>query len=59
MYDRLKCDEIDMMEAPTRTYSSDEFDRIESRITEIESLMEEAYCVGALVDWNTLKRNQA
>ena len=34
MYDKLKCQEIDMN----------------------EHLMEKAYCVGALVSWQTLKR---
>ncbi len=29
---------------------------LDNRLEEIEGLMEKAYCVGALVDWNTLKR---
>ena len=56
MYDKLKCIEIDMQEAPAHTYSDEQWNQIESRIEEVEYLMEEAYCVGALVDWQTLKR---
>ena len=43
MDDKLKCIEIDMQE-------------VQERICEVEELMEKAYCVGALVDWPTLKR---
>ena len=51
MYEHLKCIEIDMMEG-TIPWN----DEIETRIEEVEKLMEEAYCVGAKVDWPTLKR---
>jgi len=51
MYDHLKCIEIDMDEG-TIPYDS----AIEDRIEEVSSLLEKAYCVGALVDWPTLKR---
>lgn len=56
MYDRLKCIEIDMQEDDARTYTEKQWDEIEARISEVEELMEKAYCVGALVDWVTLKR---
>lgn len=56
MYDRLKCIEIDMTEDTEHTYTEKQWDEIEARITEVEELMEKAYCVGALVDWPTLKR---
>lgn len=56
MYDRLKCDEIDMSEAPRGSYSDTDFDKLEARISEIEKLMEEAYGVGALVEWKVLSR---
>lgn len=56
MYDKLKCIEIDMQEAPAHTYGDEQWNQIESRIEEVENLMEKAYCVGALVDWQTLKR---
>lgn len=42
----------DMMREDTIPYQDD----IEDRIEYVESLMDKAYCVGALVDWNTLKR---
>lgn len=51
MYEKLKCAEIDMDEG-TIPYNEKIFDRIE----EIEKLMDAAPCVGALVDWPTLKR---
>lgn len=56
MYDKLKCEEIDMIEAPQGSYSSVESERLEARISEIESLMKEAYGVGALVEWKVLSR---
>ena len=56
MYDRLKCMEIDMQEAPAHTYNEKQWNEIEKRLEEVENLMEKAYCVGALVDWQTLKR---
>lgn len=31
-------------------------DKMEARIEEVEKLMEQAWCVGALVDWPTLAR---
>jgi len=51
MYEKLKVMEIEMQEGE-HPWDDAIFDRIE----EIESLMEKAYCVGALVDWPTLKR---
>ena len=56
MHDKLKCMEIDMQEAPAHTYSDEQWDDLQKRIKEVETLMEKAYCVGALVDWPTLKR---
>ena len=56
MYDKLKCIEIDMQEAPAHTYTEKQWDELEAKMTELENLMEKAYCVGALVDWPTLKR---
>ena len=56
MYDKLKCLEIDMQEAPPHTYSEEQWNDLDNRIKEVEGLMEKAYCVGALVDWQTLKR---
>ena len=56
MHDKLKCIEIDMQEAPAHTYSEEQWDDLHKRIEEVENLMEKAYCVGALVDWPTLKR---
>lgn len=51
MYDHLKALEIDMQEGITPWDSS-----IEERIYEVQGLLDKAYCVGALVDWPTLKR---
>lgn len=51
MYDHLKCIEIDMMEGVI-PWDDEVMDRIE----EVEELLDKAYCVGALVDWTTLKR---
>ena len=55
MHDKLKCIEIDMQEAPAHTYTDEQWDEVQERISEVEELMEKAYCVGALVDWETLK----
>ena len=51
MYEHLKVLEIEM-EDGERPWDESIFDRIE----EVESLMDMAYCVGAYVDWPTLKR---
>ena len=56
MHDKLKCIEIDMQEAPAHTYTDEQWNEVQERICEVEELMEKAYCVGALVDWPTLKR---
>ncbi|CCY92862.1 unknown [Bacteroides sp. CAG:1076] len=56
MYDRLKCIEIDMRDDAVHAYTDKQWNEIEDRIIEVEELMEKAYCVGALVDWVTLKR---
>ena len=51
MYDHLKAREI-MMQEDEIPWEDD----IEDRIEELDNLLEKAYCVGALVDWPTLKR---
>ncbi len=51
MYDHLKSLEIDMEEGIIPWDDS-----IIEKITEVTNLMDKAYCVGALVDWPTLKR---
>ena len=51
MYDHLKCMEIEMEEG---TLPAD--DTITDRIREVEDLLEKATCVGAEVDYPTLKR---
>lgn len=51
MYDHLKAREIEMIEGEIPWDDS-----IEDRIEEVENLLEKAYCVGASVDWPTLKR---
>lgn len=56
MYDKLKCQQIDMEEAPAHTYTEAQFEELDKRLEEINQLMEKAFCVGALVDWPTLKR---
>ena len=50
MYDHLKCMEIDAVETGKWP------DGLEEHIEEVEMLLDKAYCVGALVDWPTLKR---
>lgn len=52
MYDHLKCMEIDAQEND----DWDTLDKIEKRIEEVESLLESAYCIGASVTWEQLKR---
>lgn len=52
MYDHLKCLEIDARD----NSDSDALEKIEERIEEVESLLESAYCIGALVTWEQLKR---
>lgn len=56
MFDKLKCKEIDMEEAPKGSYSDTDFAELEARISEIEELMEVAYGVGAAVEWKVLAR---
>ena len=56
MYDKLKCVEIDMQEAPAGTYTEKQWDDLEERLREVENLMRGTIPVGALVDWPTLKR---
>uniref|UniRef100_A0AAU8AY68 Uncharacterized protein n=1 Tax=Dulem virus 37 TaxID=3145755 RepID=A0AAU8AY68_9CAUD len=51
MYDHLKALEIQMQEGEIEWDNS-----IEDYIEEVESLLNKGYCVGALVDWPTLKR---
>lgn len=50
MYNHLKCMEIDAIETGKWP------DGLEERIEEVEMLLDRAYCVGALVDWPTLKK---
>lgn len=52
MYDHLKCIEIDAREND----NYDKLEEVEKRIEEVESLMDSAYCIGALVTWPQLKR---
>ncbi len=52
MYDHLKCAEIGARE--NNDWS--ELEKVEERIEEVESLLESAYCIGALVTWAQLKR---
>lgn len=56
MYDHLKVKEIEMEEAPKGIFTTDEFIKLYDRLEELELLMEKAPYIGALVDWNTLKR---
>ena len=56
MYEHLKVLEIKLREDEKIGMSADE---LYSRIEKVESLMDKAYCVGALVDWPTLKRNSS
>lgn len=51
MYDKLNVWLIEMQDGE-REWDETIFDRLE----EVEDLMNKAYGVGALVDWNTLKR---
>lgn len=55
MYDHLKCMEEEMVMGET-DFDETEWDELSDRMSEIEELMKQAYCVGALVDWPTLKR---
>lgn len=55
MYDHLKYIEIKMEEAQPGTYSAEEWDRLYQQLDEVQNLMNKAPCVGALVDWPTLK----
>lgn len=52
MYDHLKCLEIDAREKD----DWGALEKVEERIEEVESLLESAYCIGALVTWPQLKR---
>lgn len=55
MYEHLKALECDMLEAPRDYYTKAQWSDLYRRLENIENLMEKAYCVGALVDWETLK----
>ena len=55
MYDKLKSFEIDMMESP-KDYTKEQREDLEDRLLEVEELLEKAPCIGASVDWPTLKR---
>ena len=52
MYDHLKCLEIDAREKD----DWGALEKVEERLEEVESLLESAYCIGALVTWPQLKR---
>lgn len=52
MYEHLKVLEA---ETPRDYYTKAQWSDLYRRIEYIENLMEKAYCVGALVDWETLK----
>lgn len=56
MYEHLKCIEIEMQDAPVHTYTDEQWNNLQNKISEIEELIVKAYCVGALVDYKTLKR---
>ena len=56
MYDHLKRMEKEMLMNPSSEFDETELNKLSDRISEIEELMKKAYCVGALVDWPTLKR---
>lgn len=45
MYDHLKCMEVDAREND----DWDALEKVEGRIEEVESLLESAYCIGALL----------
>lgn len=55
MYEHLKCLEIEMIEEYER-FTEEQFDELLDRIEEVEKLMDKAPCIGARVDWTTLKR---
>ena len=46
MHDKLKCIEIDMQEAPAHTYTDEQWDEVQERISEVEELMEKGYVAG-------------
>lgn len=52
MYEHLKVLES---ETPRDYYTKAQWSDLYKRLENIENLMEKAYCVGALVDWETLK----
>lgn len=56
MYEHLKCMEIDMINAPAGVYTDEQFNELFDRLEEVEELLDKAPCIGARVDWPTLKR---
>lgn len=56
MYDHLKRMKEEILMNPSSEFDKTKLDELSDRISEIEELMKKAYCVGALVDWPTLKR---
>lgn len=54
MYDKLRAEMIELEESENPDW--DRYDRLEERLHEVGELLEDAYCVGALVTWSQLKR---
>ena len=55
MYEKLKAIEIDFDEGIV-PWDAQKYDALQSKISEVEKLMDAAPWVGSLVDWPTLKR---
>ncbi|RKJ64829.1 hypothetical protein [Roseburia sp. 1XD42-69] len=52
MHDHLKCMEINARE----NNDWEALEKVEERLVEVDNLLESAYCIGALVTWEQLKR---
>lgn len=55
MYDHLKVIEANMEESESNAYSAEEWTKLYKQLEKVQTLMNKAHCVGALVDWPTLK----
>lgn len=55
MYDHLLC-QRDVLRLSDTPDADAQLDEVESRIAEVEQLMDKAYCIGALVTWPELSR---
>lgn len=58
MHDKLKCIEIDMQEAPAHTYTDEQWDEVQERISEVGGAYGKGVLRGRIGGLANLKENQ-